>query len=73
MNTEQRLSPRQVQVAELVARGLDRKEIATALGVTPQTAAEHIKQAAAKLPGDKRPRVKLSLWFFRFEQKTDIP
>ncbi len=42
------LAPREAQVAALLARGLDPKEIAAALGIGLGTAREHLKRALAK-------------------------
>ena len=58
------LSTRQAQVAELVARGLPDKIIARETGLSVKTVQVHIQKAAAKLPGDSRPRHRITVWFY---------
>lgn len=59
------LTPRQAEVAGLVARGLSTKAIAQETGLAVPTVKEYIKQAAGRIPGDTPPRHKLILWFFQ--------
>jgi DNA-binding NarL/FixJ family response regulator len=47
--TGQTLTPREVQVVELVAQGMRNKEIAAALGISEETAQVHVKNILAKL------------------------
>lgn len=61
------LTPRQQEVAGLVARGLTAPEIAHEIGCSPETVNVHIKQAAQRIPGTDRPRKKLRIWFFSLE------
>ena len=42
------LTPREVQVLELISRGMRNKLIATELGITDTTVAVHIKNIFAK-------------------------
>lgn len=58
------LTPRQKQVAALVAKGMSYREIAPRLGMAPETVRTHIKQAAIRLGGDSRQRSRLTIWFF---------
>jgi DNA-binding NarL/FixJ family response regulator len=58
------LTRRQAEVVALVARGLSDKAIARDMGLSVHTVREHIEGAASRIPGDQRPRSKLSLWFF---------
>ncbi len=51
------LTPRELQVAELVARGLSNKEIAHALVLSPRTAEGHVARLLDKLGFDSRARV----------------
>ncbi len=44
-----RLTPREVQVIELVAQGMRNKEIAAALGISEETAQVHVKNILSKL------------------------
>lgn len=46
---EQGLSPRELEVLQLVARGLDNSEIAAELGISPRTAKNHVSSILAKL------------------------
>lgn len=59
------LTPRQKQVAELVARGWRPTQIAQRLGVTPKTVEVYMQRAADRLGGDPGPgpRHKLTIWF----------
>jgi DNA-binding NarL/FixJ family response regulator len=50
------LTPRERQVAELVARGLSVKGVARQLDVSPATVKVHVRNAGRKLPGDGPPR-----------------
>jgi DNA-binding NarL/FixJ family response regulator len=43
------LSPREVEVLRLVARGLENSEIAAELGISPRTAKNHLSSILAKL------------------------
>ena len=43
------LTPREVQVLQLVARGLSNKEIARTLGISPKTAGNHLEHIYAKI------------------------
>ena len=51
------LTPREVQVVELVAQGLRNKEIAVTLGITEETAKVHVKNILAKLAVNDRAAV----------------
>jgi DNA-binding CsgD family transcriptional regulator/tetratricopeptide (TPR) repeat protein len=54
------LSPREQEVAALVAHGLSNREIATALTITGKTAANHIEHIMNKL--DLRSRTQIAVW-----------
>ena len=43
------LTPREIQVIELVAQGMRNKEIAAALGISEETVQVHVKNIFAKL------------------------
>lgn len=57
------LTDREEHVVELVAQGLTSKEIGSRLGISPRTAEAHVSRAAAKLPGNLPPRVRLICWW----------
>lgn len=67
MKPDPELSHRQAQVVERVARGLPDKRIAAELGISPETVDFHIRQAAARIPGNDPPRRKFTLFFFGIE------
>jgi DNA-binding NarL/FixJ family response regulator len=46
---QQSLSPREIEVLQLVARGLDNTEIAAELSISPRTAKNHVSSILAKL------------------------
>jgi DNA-binding NarL/FixJ family response regulator len=43
------LSPRELQVLQLIARGLENSEIAEWLNISPRTAKNHVSSVLAKL------------------------
>jgi predicted transcriptional regulator len=53
------LSPREREVAILIARGLTNKEIARELGLTPGTVQQHLHRASLKLRQFLTPGVRL--------------
>jgi DNA-binding NarL/FixJ family response regulator len=63
------LSPRQTEIAALVARGLPDKVIAAKTDLTIDAVRFHIQTAATKLPGEGSPRHKLTLWFFNISDE----
>ena len=52
-----RLSPRQLEVARLVARGLTDRQIARQLGISHRTVDSHLRQVSAKLGCSSRTAV----------------
>ena len=56
------LTPRQREVAELVARGLSNKKIAHNLGISVETVNAHVRNAAERIPIAGRQRYRLILW-----------
>src|SRR6266850_1730204 len=52
-----RLSPREIQVAELVLRGYRNRHIATTLGITSATAKKHLSRIFEKTGVDSRARL----------------
>lgn len=58
------LSKRQAEIAERVALGMPDKVIAHEMDLAIDTVRMHVQRAAARLPGNARPRHKLTLWYF---------
>jgi DNA-binding NarL/FixJ family response regulator len=48
-NALDELSPRELEVLQLIARGMENAEIAEALGISPRTAKNHVSSILAKL------------------------
>jgi DNA-binding NarL/FixJ family response regulator len=65
------LTPRQREVAGLVARGMSAPAIANTIGISAETVKVHIREAADRLAGDSRPRQKLTLWFFHLSPESE--
>jgi DNA-binding NarL/FixJ family response regulator len=57
------LSPREMQVAELIVKGLSNREIAQALVISDKTAANHVEHMLTKL--DLRSRAQIAVWAVR--------
>lgn len=55
--TRPSLTPREVQVVQLIAEGLRNKEIAVALGISEETAKVHVKNILAKMNVNDRAAV----------------
>ncbi|MFB9307093.1 response regulator transcription factor [Kibdelosporangium philippinense] len=63
------LTPREQQVAELVADGLSNKDIAAQLMIAQRTAEAHIGHILTKL--DFTTRVQLAAWFIEQRESRD--
>lgn len=63
------LTKRQAEVVERVARGLPDKRIAVELDISIDTVRHHIQAAADRIPGDGRPRHRLTLFFLELEEE----
>ena len=61
------LTPREREVAALVAKGLPAKRIASTLGIAENTVRAHIRHAAERLPGDAPPIRRIAVWFVRLD------
>ena len=57
------LSPREQEVARLIAQGMSNRELANALVITEKTAANHIDHIMTKL--DLRSRTQIAIWAVR--------
>lgn len=62
------LTPRQRQIAELVAQGMTNKAISQHTGLALPTVKEYVSTAASRLPGDGRPRFKLIVFVLSEEE-----
>jgi len=60
------LTPRETEVAALVAEGMSHKRVAVQLGISPETVRAHVWCAARKLPGEGRPSMKLARFYYLF-------
>lgn len=70
MSERPKLSTRQAQIVERVARGLPDKRIAHELGISIATVRAHIQAVAYRIPGDQSPRHRLTLFFFGVEKSA---
>lgn len=61
------LTPRELEVARLVANGRSVQQAADELGIAFETAAEYFAKAASKLPGPGRPLVKVARCWHLFQ------
>jgi DNA-binding NarL/FixJ family response regulator len=61
------LTPREQEIAALVAKGMPTKRIAATLGVAERTVKAHIHNAAQRIGGDTSPRHRLTIWFFSLD------
>jgi DNA-binding CsgD family transcriptional regulator len=65
LTPETPLTPREIDVARLVAEGLSYAEIGMTLGISPRTVETHVHRAASKLPGASQPYRKLAFYALR--------
>jgi DNA-binding NarL/FixJ family response regulator len=59
------LSPRQTEVAALVAEGMSSKAIGNELGLSHRTVQEYIYRISRRLPGKGPPRWRIMAWYIR--------
>jgi DNA-binding NarL/FixJ family response regulator len=64
------LTERQAEVVKYVARGLPDKRIAAELGISIDTVRRHVQDAAARIPGEARPRHRLTLFFLNVTDES---
>ncbi|MDA0563938.1 LuxR C-terminal-related transcriptional regulator [Streptomonospora sp. S1-112] len=62
------MTPRETQVARLVAEGMTNREIARALGIAEWTAINHLRKIMRKL--DCSSRVQVARWVTRESART---
>jgi DNA-binding CsgD family transcriptional regulator len=56
------LTPREIEVARLVARGLEAQRIGWMIGCSQRTIHQHVRNISAKLPGPVKPWLRVMLW-----------
>ena len=61
------LTPKQREIAQLVAQGWTHKRISRETGLAIQTVKEHVRAAAERIPGDGPPKYKLIVFVLRSE------
>lgn len=62
------LTPRQAQIAELVASGKSYKAVARETGISVYTVRDHVVQAASRIPVEGPPKHRLTVWFFSLRE-----
>lgn len=67
MNEQKELSPRELQIAEFVAKGYQNQEIADRIGIARSTVDVHLGRTYAKLA--LRNRTELAMWWTEHEQE----
>lgn len=65
----EQLTPREVEIARLVAAGRSYKSIARILGITVPTVQSHVVNAAAKLGGRGSPKLRLVVFVVELIQE----
>jgi FixJ family two-component response regulator len=66
------LTPKQEEIARLVARGWTHKRIARETGLAVQTVKEHVRCAAERIPGEGPPKYKLIVFVLRSEWDGEV-
>lgn len=67
------LTPRELEVAGLVAEGLPYKEIAVALGISELTVRKHVALIGERISGPGRPRDRITRWWWTSWTSLDPP
>ena len=65
------LTKRQQQIAGFVAKGYTGKQIAETTGLSVRTVEGYVARAADRIPGERSPRHKLTLWFLSTSDDGD--
>ena len=65
-------SPRQIEVAELLAAGYSHREAARELGISPHTVRQHARAIHWRLPGDGSLRVRIVAWLRTLNTAGDV-
>lgn len=64
------LTPRQTEIAQLVARGMTSRAIADHTGLSVHTVNQHVNEAAARVAIPGSPRNRLVLWVLQHEVQS---
>lgn len=72
-STNLHLTPREEQIACLVARGRRYKNIAHDLGISTTNVAVHVARIAHRIPGEGSPLQKVSAWVWTYGTSADGP
>lgn len=64
------LTPREAEIARLVARGRSYKGIATELGISIDTVKAHVRNAASRIPGRAPAKTKLILFVVQLRKSA---
>lgn len=57
----------------MVALGLSDKAIAKRLGLSVKTVQNHIQEVAKRMPGEGKPRHRLTVWFLSYKNGNGTP
>ena len=68
MHDGPRLTPREMQVLQLIAQGLDNKEAGKVLGISIETVKEHVQNLLRKT--NHRDRTQLAVWYWTIYKKN---
>jgi non-specific serine/threonine protein kinase len=64
------LTPREAEVAALIARGYSQKRVAHELGISPHTINGYVQSVAARIPGNEAPRARIMIYFEQAEHSA---
>jgi DNA-binding CsgD family transcriptional regulator len=67
-----RLTPRELEIAHLVALGYSARQIGQELRLTQQSIERRIRQIADKIDGDLPPRNRITRWWWQSQQPPTI-
>ncbi len=64
------LSPRQQQIAALLAEGMTAKGVGRTLGISRDTVWVQVKRAARRIPGEGSARIRLVRWLTIYREEA---
>lgn len=64
-------TPRQAQIAACVAHGMSDKAIAKQLHISVKTVQAHVYEIAKRMPGEGKPRHRLTVWFLSMRDEKE--